>query len=189
MHVRLRAVEEAVSFSLVLTASAHPVCISLASAWTTGSRQYNRPSGFSRVHYYETFQVTVPVSGTYALTSKSAVDSYGCLYNNSFSREFLENNRIQCDDDGGDGMSFRIEALLESDASYILLATTYQPTTVGEYTLSVCGLNRATIVSADNTSTVIDINVTTIGDKNAELQFHVRLIFFFDQLQDLTRRQ
>lgn len=154
----------ALRLPFAFTASPYFFCTNLASTWTNASRRYARTSGSSGLHFYETFQVTVPVNGSYMFTSDSAIDTYGCLHNGSFSPEAPAENRLSCDDNSAGIGSFRIIAYLEYYVTYVILATTFRENTVGEYMLSVCGPQKANVIPTGNTSILISINISAIRE-------------------------
>ena len=113
--------------------------------------------------YYEAYQVTVPINGSYIFTSSSTVDTYGYLYSDSFSPVDTRHNLIIEDDDNGGNSQFRFETTLETDHTYILVATTYRENITGEYRLIISGLTSVNIALIDDTPTTLVSSTTTNG--------------------------
>ena len=93
--------------------------------------------------------------------SRSAATPQMYLYNDSFSPDFPELNLLEPDDRNVDGGFFQFTTNLQINVKRILVITTFAADTVGEYTLTVSGLNKVNIVFTDNTSAVAVFNVTT----------------------------
>ncbi|CAF1409433.1 unnamed protein product [Adineta ricciae] len=141
--------------------SQYSVNTTVLSAWTTNSRKYIRRSASTTHTYYEAYRVTVSINGCYIFTSSSQVDTYGYLYSDSFSPiDTRQNLIIENDDDGGNGQ-FQFETTLETNRTYILVATTYRENITGEYRLIISGLTSVNIILIDNASTTLVSSTTT----------------------------
>lgn len=106
----------------------------------------------------------MPVDDLYTLTTSSTVDIYGCLHNGSFSLEAPNQNLLACDYDSAGGGSFQINAYLQSDVTYVIMVTSFEEDTVGEYMLSVCGPHKANLIPTRNTTIAINTTVTSTGE-------------------------
>ncbi len=116
-----------------------------SSAWTTESQSYCRTScAVSYYYYYKAIQVRVGTHGTFSLTSKSSVDTYGYLYNSSFDPLSPSSNLLLQDDEGGNNGQFKLTSFLELDFIYILVATTFDPDTIGSFSISASGPGSVT---------------------------------------------
>lgn len=133
----------------------------VSSVWTTSSRSYVRYGATSTNFYYDTFTVTVPSTGSYIFTSNGMLDTYGYLYSPTFSPTSTSVNLLIFDDDSGGNAQFRFIQTLQAGVTYVLVATTFSPSIIGSYTVTVSGLARAT-VSRTNTTSVTSINTTPV---------------------------
>ncbi|CAF4180393.1 unnamed protein product [Adineta steineri] len=101
---------------------------------------FRRPRGDSGYYYYyQAIQVTVSTSGLYSFISTDAMDSFGCLYSDSVDPSYPSQNLITTDDDGAGRGQFRINATLQYARTYVLIVTTYHPSTMGVYMITVNG--------------------------------------------------
>jgi len=67
------------------------------------------------------------------------------MYLSSFDPSSSYSNLIAYDDETKGDLQFKFTMDLEADVNYILIVTTYHPSTIGSYTLTVSGLNRVNI--------------------------------------------
>ncbi|CAF4004443.1 unnamed protein product [Adineta steineri] len=95
--------------------------------------------------YYDAFEVKVPESRYYTIWSSSNIDTYGYIYENSFDPLNPSDNLFEKDDDGAPNDQFKFEIPLYADTTYILVVTTYRPSTTGEIKINVLGLQNVTI--------------------------------------------
>ena len=139
----------------------------LSGSLTTNSEAFHHFNGKSNTHYYELFEVIVPVTDNYILTSDSSIDTYGMLYKENFYKDSIENNLILSDDDGGENYQFEMKGYLKSNTRYVLIITTNTPTTTGDFTIIVSGLNRVNLRQI-NSSSIISTTTTTDGKYRRE---------------------
>jgi hypothetical protein len=126
-----------------------------SSAWTTESQSYCRTScEVSYYYYYEAIQVRVGTHGTFSLTSKSSIDTYGYLYNSSFDSFSPSLNLLLQDDEGGNNGQFKLTCFLEPDVIYILVATTFYPNATGLFSISASGSGSVTFSAYVATQTL-----------------------------------
>ena len=142
-----------VFFSFCEIANLYVVNTSSSSAWTDNSQTYARPGAPNASYYYDTFELTVPIAGSYIITSSSGIDTYGYLYNGNFNPTSPALNLLVYDDDSGGDRQFRFTVSLRPSATYILVATTYSGNVTGPYTVVVSGLVRVNLVRTSNAST------------------------------------
>ncbi|CAF1484351.1 unnamed protein product [Adineta steineri] len=95
--------------------------------------------------YYDAFEVKVPESRYYTIWSSSNIDTYGYIYENSFDPLNPSTNLFKKDDDGAPNDQFKFEFPLYADTTYILVVTTYRPSTIGAIKINVLGLQNVTI--------------------------------------------
>jgi hypothetical protein len=91
------------------------------------------------------------------------MDTYGILYKENFYQNSVDTNVILYDDETGGNSQFEITVYLKSNTRYVLLVTTYTPTTTGYFTVVVSGLNRVNLRQI-NTSSIISTTVPTTGN-------------------------
>jgi hypothetical protein len=91
--------------------------------------------------------VTVSISGEYTFTSASTIDTFGIFYNDLFDSSNPSRNLIKYDDDSGNGNQFQIILDLQSARTYILVVTTFSPTTTGYFSISATGPASTVLVA------------------------------------------
>jgi len=128
--------------------------VTISSLLTIYSERFTRPNDTDYIHYYEAFEVTVPVDGDYIIKSDSSIDTIGLLYTENFYSSLITLNLFTSDDDSGGNEQFQMNIYLKSNKRYILVVTTSGSSITGRYTLLVSGLNRANILQINNTSTL-----------------------------------
>ncbi|CAF2912153.1 unnamed protein product [Rotaria sp. Silwood2] len=110
----------------------------VSSALTNYSDQYFR-TGNTNLYYYQAINIIVNTTGNYTITSNSTVDTYGCLYKNSFNKTRLAFNRVAQNDDSGGNLQFKLTYVLQAGTKYILIVTTYSPLIYGPFSITVSG--------------------------------------------------
>ena len=104
-----------------------------------------RPSG-SGSFYYVAVRVNVASSGIYTFESNSVIDTYGCLYNSSFSPSAPNTNLLIADDDSAGNGQFRLTTAMQPTRTVIIVVTTYSTRVTGSVTVTVTGPSAATFV-------------------------------------------
>ena len=79
------------------------------------------------------------MEGTYTFTSRSPINTFGYIYDDTFDCNDPTLNLISQDDDSDGNGQFRITALLHPDRRYILVATTVSPEATGEFSIISSG--------------------------------------------------
>jgi hypothetical protein len=96
--------------------------------------------------YYESIQVKVIETGYYTFVSYSMMDTYAYIYKDKFDPlNPIENLLHTNDDGGGSNLQFRLDIRLFVDMTYVLVVTTYDATTTGEFSIGVFGKNKVTL--------------------------------------------
>ena len=107
---------------------------------------FSRPCGVSNSnYYYQAIRVTVSISGMYSFTSKSSMDTYGCLYETMFYPSSPYTNLLVCDDNTGDDQPFLINYNFENTRIYILVVTTSLSSVTGRYSIIATGLDSVSM--------------------------------------------
>lgn len=116
--------------------------------------KYTRYDSDAGDYYYGAFRVTVSTTGNYRFTSISSIDTFGYLYNASFISSSPSMNLLSFNDDSGGNGQFRIVASLQTNVVYVLVATTFDPSTTGSYTVIASGPSTVTFVQVNTVSTL-----------------------------------
>ncbi|CAF1688203.1 unnamed protein product, partial [Adineta ricciae] len=113
-------------------------------------------------YFYDTIEIIPSTSGNYTITSKSDgnFDTYGYLYNNSFSLGALSVGLLAQDDDSGGNRQFQIVAYLQANVRYILIVTTYSINVVGNYSITASGPGRVSLAKSLISTTTITTTST-----------------------------
>ena len=91
------------------------------------------------------FSLTPSVSGSYVIFSGSSMDTYGYLYDSSWTQ-------LDCNDDSGNGLNFRISSNLSAGSTYYVAAKFFSSSKQGEIKVAaapVCGGNQYDNYSSD----------------------------------------
>ena len=89
-------------------------------------------------------RVTVASTGVYIFQSNSTIDTYGYLYNSSFSPSMPTANLLVSDDDSAGNLQFRLVGALQSTGVAVLVVTSYSSGITGSVTIIVNGPSAAT---------------------------------------------
>ncbi len=109
------------------------------------SQRYGRTECSSSWNdYYEAIQVNVITSGSYTFSSDSSVDIYGYLYTDHFNPFNLSENLLSEDKFGCGNTQFKLVYYLQSNATYVLVVTTYEPSVTSEFSIIALGMNNIT---------------------------------------------
>ena len=101
---------------------------------------------FQGYYYYQALRVTVRVNGTYMFISNSSIDMFGYLYNNSVDPSEPTQNMLMFNDDSAGGRQFRITVNLTSESSYVLIVTTFWPSTSGSFSITAFGPSSISLI-------------------------------------------
>ena len=115
-----------------------------SSALTTSSSAYSR-IGSSGTFYYETIEVITTLTGNYSFLSSSAIDTFGYLYLTPINPLDLTANLLTFNDDNGGNSQFLFTYNLQAGNTYIVIFTTYGPTSTGPFSLEVYGPSRVSL--------------------------------------------
>ncbi|CAF1224479.1 unnamed protein product [Adineta steineri] len=121
------------------TTTAWSVESTYSSSWNINSQRYCRTGCSVPRYYYEGVKVSVLMAGKYSIASKSIIDTYGYLYNNSFDRSNPSRNLLLQDDDSGGNKQFKLTHFFQPEATYILIATTFDPYMMKKFSISASG--------------------------------------------------
>ncbi|CAF3377068.1 unnamed protein product [Rotaria sp. Silwood1] len=111
-----------------------------SSALTSSSPMFCRTGSCSSSnYYYQAFLLNVSTAGSYSIMSNSSIDTYGYIYNNSFTPSDPSTNMITYDDDGAGARQFLLTIQIDTVARYILVATTYSTNVQGSFLIIANG--------------------------------------------------
>jgi hypothetical protein len=117
---------------------------------SSSSPTFSRPYGGSYLsYYYQAIQTRTYTAGTYILrsTSRTRMDTYGCLYSTSFDPTYPYQNLLTCDDDSGGSQQFLINYYLLSGQTYVLVVTTSIYRITGSYSIIVSGPGSVSMIA------------------------------------------
>jgi hypothetical protein len=83
-------------------------------------------------------------SGLYILSSDSGINTYGYLYKDHFNPMNLAENYFTENDDGCANNQFQFVVDLQSNATYVLVVTTYFPEMTDQFVIFVSGPSNVT---------------------------------------------
>ncbi|CAF4171734.1 unnamed protein product, partial [Adineta steineri] len=135
-----------------------PVNIQLrySSKLTDDSPTYYRDCQVPQCHY-ETSQIYVNTTGLYVLWSENNINAYGYIYKNDFnplkpSENLLLSHGGKCNDE-----QFKLIIDLDINTRYILVVTTRDPKTIGNFSVFISGPNNVSLspFSPEESSCVI----------------------------------
>jgi hypothetical protein len=106
--------------------------------------------------------VPVVTSGTYHITSKSHVDTYGYIYNNSFNGLDPRKNLLAENNDGCGKKQFKLKVDLQSGRTYVLVTTTNLPGVTGDFSIVVSGPTSVRFSPTTTTETSKGSNYSTV---------------------------
>ncbi|CAF1502683.1 unnamed protein product [Rotaria magnacalcarata] len=102
-----------------------------------------RPKQRGYGFYFLAIEVTISSSGIYTIVCESGIDTYGCLYNESFLPSSPNSKLIATDDDSGPKKNFKLIANLTTTESTILVVTTCNAEQTGAFKVTVYGPEKA----------------------------------------------
>jgi hypothetical protein len=89
--------------------------------------------------------VNVITSGSHSFSSNSSVDTYGYLYEDYFNSLSPSEHLLSQEDGGCGNDQFKLVAYLQSNATYVLVVTTFYPSVTGVFSVIVSGPNIASL--------------------------------------------
>lgn len=144
------------------------VLVSLDGFLNSTGPLFSRPYDSSNSnYYYQAVRVTVDRSGIYTFTSNSSMNTYGCVYEQSFYPSNPYTNLLLCDDNSGSSQQFLINSTFEHAPIYILVVTTFSPSVTGRYSI---------IATGPNTFSMINIPVVSSKWTNISKKLYVHFI-------------
>ncbi|CAF2043450.1 unnamed protein product, partial [Rotaria magnacalcarata] len=141
----------------------YSVNTTVSSVLTVNNPIYDRRGDGNSRCYYDTFDLSVSMAGTYYIRSHSTMDTYGYLYNSSFIPNHPNLNLIASDDDSSGGTQFGFALSLEPRVRYTLVPTTFSNMVTGPYTVIVSGPQRVTLIRTSIVETTPVAPITTDG--------------------------
>ncbi|CAF1416032.1 unnamed protein product [Adineta steineri] len=123
-----------------------PINIQLrySSKLTDDSPTYYRDCQVPQCHY-ETLQIHVNITGLYVFWSENNINAYGYIYENDFNPlKPSENLLLSHDGECNDGQ-FKLIIDLKTNIRYILVVTTHDPKTIGNFSVFISGPNNITL--------------------------------------------
>jgi hypothetical protein len=115
------------------------VLFTVASGLGKTSGAYSREVCYAPNYYYQAFQIDITLSGTYAFSSNSSIDTYGYLYKEAFEPANPIRNKITHDNDGCGNKQFWLQSFLQTNITYILVVTTFGENQSGSFSIQALG--------------------------------------------------
>ena len=78
-------------------------------------------------------------TGMYTISSDSTINTFGCIYNNSFDILYPNSSLSEWNDDGGGNQQFKMMLNINATYNYILVVTTYGQIVVGSFSVTAHG--------------------------------------------------
>jgi hypothetical protein len=132
------------------------------------SRTYSREGASGENYYYEAIDVRVNTTGVYTFKCSSSIgDTYGYLYQGNFYSLYPQYNIITQDDDSAENGQFQLTATLRSDATYILVFTTYYEGNIGSFSIVASDPDNVfNPIEVLQTTTTMTVSETTDWNQN-----------------------
>jgi len=154
-----------VTSSSIISTSSPLIPSSYSGALSSTSGRFTRPGATVGTYYYQAIQVRVYTSGRYSFTSSSSMDTYGYFYSDTFDPSSPSQNLIASDDDSGGSGQFRINVTLSYANTYILVVTTYPPSTTGTFSVTGLGPASVSLTPMSPTTTTFSGSLTSYSQK------------------------
>ncbi|CAF4220196.1 unnamed protein product [Rotaria socialis] len=145
---------------------------SYSGALTEKSSSFMRPKQRGYGFYFLAIEVAISSSGIYTIICESGIDTYGCLYNESFLANSPNSKLIATDDDSGSKGNFKLIANLTTTESMILVVTTCNAEQTGAFKLIAYGPEKAILtpyvtipLTTTSTSTTTSATKSRIGGR------------------------
>lgn len=111
---------------------------------TQNSLKYGRQNCQSPNFYYESININVIQSGIYTLSSISDISLHGYLFKQHFN-SYRSSERLLFDDAVGCLWNdFKITIELQSSVTYVLVVTTTNENSIGDFLILASGPNNVT---------------------------------------------
>ncbi|CAF3760741.1 unnamed protein product [Rotaria magnacalcarata] len=150
---------------IVFMASSLNISSTHSGNLSSSSPCFVRPNGRTAVYYYQAIQVTVFTPGMYTFSSSSSMDTFSCLYNETFFPSRSSQNLIKIDDDSNGGLQFCITLNLQPGRIYIFVVTTFSETVTGSFQVTVTGPTRLLLTPIQSTT---KCSTTNDSDEHAD---------------------
>ena len=125
------------------------ITVTLSSDSPIFIRPYNN---IADQYYYQAIRVTVFAAGTYIFASSSSIDTYGCLYDDSFDPFYPFQNLITTNDNSAGSGQFQMSHILQPGRIYILVVTTYSNNVLGSVSIRQAGPTAASMILLPQTT-------------------------------------
>lgn len=122
----------------------------------TGLSSYGTHNYFSTIPFSSSGTVTMETTHAFLNVSGSEDDTWLSLYKNAFDPASALTNAVNYDDDSGGGnyLSLLTQNVAAGE-KYVLVVTTYEPSSTGPYTLRMSGPNEIDLEGTYNGSLII----------------------------------
>ncbi|CAF2157695.1 unnamed protein product [Rotaria magnacalcarata] len=172
-RTKKKAIRPTITTPTAVTATMLGIQSSYAGALTEKSSSFMRPKQGEYGFYFLAIKVKTSSSGIYTIVCKSGIDTYGCLYNESFLPSSPNSKLIATDDDSGSKGNFKLIANLTTTESTILVVTTCNAEQTGAFKVIVYGPEKTILtqyvtipITTKSTSTTTSTTTTTNTTKS-----------------------
>lgn len=90
-------------------------------------------------YYFEAIQLNISTTANYIIFSNSTMNTYGYIYKDGFIPVQRNIYLIQSDDDSGNNQQFMFNIILQANANYILVVTTFSSHVTGAFSIIATG--------------------------------------------------
>ena len=95
--------------------------------------------------YYKTFAIDVNTNGSYLIWVDSSIHTYGYIYENHFDPLKPSVNRLFEHNGTCNQEQLKFIVSLQMNIRYVLVVTTFDSYTIGEFSLYISGLNHTNV--------------------------------------------
>jgi hypothetical protein len=106
--------------------------------------RYSRDLCASSDYYYQAFEFTVTIDGSYRIQSESTTQMYGYLYRDTFNPSNPLSGLWQENDKNCGKEQLWLNTSLSSNMMYILVVTTFSPGQTGKFKIHAFGAEKVT---------------------------------------------
>ncbi|CAF4876507.1 unnamed protein product [Rotaria socialis] len=142
-RTKKKTIRPAITTPTTVTVTASGIQSSYSGALTKKHSSFMRPKQGEYGFYFLAIKLKTSSSGIYTILCESGIDTYGCLYNESFLPSSPNSKLIATDNDSGSKKNFKLIANLTTTESMILVVTTYNAEQTGAFKVIVYGPEKA----------------------------------------------
>ncbi|CAF4293831.1 unnamed protein product, partial [Rotaria magnacalcarata] len=135
-RTKKKPIRPTITAPTAVTATTSGIQSSYSGALTEKRSSFMRPKQGEYGFYFLAIKIKISSSGIYTIVCESGIDTYGCLYHESFLPS-SPNSKLIATDDSGSKKNFKLIANLTTTESMILVVTTYNAEQTGAFKVTV----------------------------------------------------